>query len=50
MVIKLIKTQSNPCTKCSHNDFKIINGAMVCMNCFNYTPKELGRDIGKKGN
>lgn len=50
MSLTLIKTQSvKPC-KCGSTDFKIINGAKVCMICFTYIPQEFVRDIKSKRN
>ena len=46
MTLTLVKTQSDAC-KCGSKDFKVINGAKVCMQCFAYVPKELIRDIKK---
>ena len=46
MTLTLVKTNSVECTKCKAHDFRLINGAKVCMGCNTYTYKEL-RDTTK---
>jgi len=45
MSVKLVKTKSDPCTKCGGTDFKVFNVSKACVNCCTYVFKELVRDI-----
>lgn len=46
MTLKLVKTKSDPCTKCGSTDFKLVANSKACINCLTYIPKEI-RDISK---